>query len=111
MSDINIVSGKGRNKEADHITAYLNYIRNNNRAYFTFKDFSQIQTVGDNLMSKKDGYVRVIFENVNGLPVGYLEEKYNYKHLNQKLTLPLLAAQSRAPHQNWRRTTCGEHYG
>ena len=55
MSDINVVSGKGRNKESDHITAYLNYIRNNNRAYFNFKDFSQIQTVGDKLMSKKDG--------------------------------------------------------
>ena len=82
MSDINVVSGKGRNKEADHITAYLNYIRNNNRAYFKFKSFSQIQTIGDKLMSKKDGYVCVIFENVNGLPVGSLGEKYDYTHLN-----------------------------
>ena len=86
MSDINVVSGKGRNKESDHITAYLNYIRNNNRAYFNFKDFSQIQTVGDKLMSKKDRYVRVMFENVNGLPVDSLGEKYDYKHLSHLLS-------------------------
>ena len=96
MSDINVVSGKGRNKESDHITAYLNYIRNNNRAYFNFKDFSQIQTVGDKLMSKKDGYVRVMFENVNGLPVGSLGEKYNYMHLShlfQRCSIDIFGAE------------------
>lgn len=81
MSDKNIVSGKGRNRDKEDIIEYLNYIRNNNRPYFKFKSFSQIHTVGDNLMSKKDRFIRVLFENVNGLPVDSLGEKFDYKHL------------------------------
>ena len=32
-------------------------------------------------MFKREGFIRILFENVNGLPVDGLGEKFDYKHL------------------------------
>ena len=61
---------------------YLNFIRSNKRGHFKFKRFSQIQKFGNNLMAKKDGVIRVMFENVNSFPIDSLGDKYDYKYLN-----------------------------
>ena len=82
MSDKNGVSGRDRNIAGNEEMDYLNFIRNNKKGYFKFKQFSQINTFGDKIMNKKDGMIRVMFENVNGFPVGSLGDKYDYKHLS-----------------------------
>ena len=57
MSDKNGVSGRDQNIAGSEEMHYVNFIRSNKRGYFKFKRFSQIQTFGDNLMSKKDGVI------------------------------------------------------
>ena len=82
MSDKNDVSGRDRNIARNKEMDYLRYIRSNKIGYFKFKHFSEINTFGDKIMTKKDGSIRVMFENVNGLPVDSLGDKYDYKHLS-----------------------------
>ena len=54
----------------DKVDDYFSYIRNNNKNYFKFKEFSQIQTFGDKLIAKPDSYIHIWFENINRLPLG-----------------------------------------
>ena len=65
----------------DEVDSYFNYVMKNNKKYFKFKQFSQIETFGDKLVDKPEGVIRIWFENVNGLPIGNRGEKHDYRHL------------------------------
>ena len=82
MSGIGTTPRRGWSRVEGELDNYFNYIRKNNKKYFKFKKFSQIETFGDNLTDKPEGVLRVWFENVNGLPIGRKGEKYDYRHLN-----------------------------
>ena len=70
MLNIRTALRRGWSSVVDKVDDYFSYIRNNNKNYFKFKEFSQIQTFGDKLIAKPDGYIHIWFENINRLPLG-----------------------------------------